>query len=154
MCRASLARSTIEYIRAGTLRALAVTTETRLKILPEIPTIGECVPGYEGSGRYGVGAPRNTPAEVIEKLNSEINACLADPKMQTRLAELGVEPTPTKPAEFGKLIAGETEKWAKVIRAANIKVEERHCAAPGLVANAPRGSSADRECNGEAHGNR
>jgi tripartite-type tricarboxylate transporter receptor subunit TctC len=115
--------STIEYIRAGKLRALAVTTETRLKILPEIPTIGEFVPGFEGSGRYGIGAPKTTPAGVIEKLNREINAGLADPNMQARLADLGVEPTPMTPAEFGKLIAGETEKWAKVIRAANIKVE-------------------------------
>jgi tripartite-type tricarboxylate transporter receptor subunit TctC len=115
--------STIEFVRAGTLRALAVTTETRLKILPEIPTIGEFLPGYEGSGRYGVGAPKTTPAEVIEKLNREINAGLTDPKMQARLADLGIEPTPMTPAEFGKLIAGETEKWGGVIRAANIKVE-------------------------------
>jgi tripartite-type tricarboxylate transporter receptor subunit TctC len=115
--------SKIEYVRAGTLRALAVTTETRLKILPDIPTIGEFLRGFEGSGRFGVGAPKTTPAEVIEKLNSEINACLADPKMQARLVDLGVEPTPMTPAEFGKLIAGETEKWGSVIRAANIKVE-------------------------------
>jgi len=115
--------STIEFIRAGTLRALAVTTETRLKILPEIPTIGEFVPGYEGTGRYGIGAPKTTPAWVIEKLNREINAGLADPNMQARLADLGIEPTPMTPAEFGKLIADETEKWGRVIRAANIKVE-------------------------------
>jgi len=115
--------STIGYIRAGTLRALAVTTETRLKILPEIPTIGEFVPGYEGSGRYGFGAPRSTPAGIIEKLNKEINAGLADPNMQARLADLGVEPTPMTPAEFGKVIGGETEKWGQVIRAANLKVE-------------------------------
>ena len=115
--------STIEFIRAGTLRALGVTTETRLKILPEIPTIGEVVPGFEGSGRYGVGAPKATPAEIIEKLNREIHAGLADPKMQARLADLGIEPTPMTSTEFGKLIAGETEKWGGVIRAANIKVE-------------------------------
>ena len=115
--------STIEYIRAGTLRALAVTTEKRLTILPETPTMGEFVPAYEGSSRYGFGAPKNTPAEVIEKLNREINAGLADPNMQARLADPGVEPTPMTPAEFGRLIVGETEKWGKVIRAAKIKVE-------------------------------
>jgi len=115
--------STIEYIRAGTLRALAVTTATRLKVLPEIPTVGEFVPGYEGSGRYGVGAPKNTPAAIIEKLNKEIDAGLADPKMQARFADLGAEPTPMTPAEFGKLMAEETEKWGKVVRAANIKVD-------------------------------
>jgi tripartite-type tricarboxylate transporter receptor subunit TctC len=115
--------STIEYIRAGKLRALAVTTETRLKVLPGIPTVGEFMPGYQGSGRYGVGAPKNTPVEIIDKLNREINASLADPKMQARFADLGVEPMPMTPAEFGKLIADETEKWGKVIRATNIKVE-------------------------------
>ena len=115
--------STIAYIRASKLRALAVTTETRLKILPEIPTVGEFVPGFEGSGRYGVGAPKKTPAEVIDKVNREINAGLADAKMQARLADLGVEPTPMTPTEFGKLIADDTEKWGKVSRAANIKVE-------------------------------
>jgi tripartite-type tricarboxylate transporter receptor subunit TctC len=115
--------STIEYVRAGNLRALGVTTETRLKILPEIPTVGEFVPGYEGSGRYGVGAPKNTPAEIIEKLNREINAGLADAKMQARFADLGVEPTPMTPGEFGKLLVDETEKWGKVIRVAHIKME-------------------------------
>jgi tripartite-type tricarboxylate transporter receptor subunit TctC len=115
--------STIEYVRAGKLRPLAVTTEARLKLLPQIPTIGEFMPGYEGSGRYGVGAPKNTPVEIIDKLNRVINASLADPKMQARFADLGVEPTPMTPAEFGKLMADEAEKWGKVIRAANIKVE-------------------------------
>jgi tripartite-type tricarboxylate transporter receptor subunit TctC len=115
--------STIEYVRTGKLRALAVTTETRLKLLPEIPTVAEFMPGYEGSGRYGIGAPKSTPVEIIDKLNREINASLADPKMQARFADLGVEPTPMTPARFGKLFADETEKWGKVIRAANIKVE-------------------------------
>jgi tripartite-type tricarboxylate transporter receptor subunit TctC len=116
--------STIEYVRAGKLRALAVTTETRLKVLPEIPTVGEFVPGYEASGRgFGLGAPKNTPAEIIEKLNREINAGLADPKMQARFAALGVELTPMPPGEFGKLLVDETGKWGKVIRAANIKLE-------------------------------
>jgi tripartite-type tricarboxylate transporter receptor subunit TctC len=115
--------STIEYVRAGQLRALAVTTETRLKVLPEIPTVGEFMPGYEGSGRYGVGAPKNTPVDIIDRLNREINASLADPKMQARFADLGVEATAMTPAQFGRLLAAETEKWGKVIRAANIKVE-------------------------------
>jgi tripartite-type tricarboxylate transporter receptor subunit TctC len=115
--------STIEYIRGGKLRALAVTTGTRLKVLPEIPTVGEFVPGYEGSGRYGIGAPKNTPAEIIAKLNREVDAGLADPKMLARFADLGIEATPMAPAEFGKLMADETEKWGKVVRAANIKVE-------------------------------
>ncbi|HML14167.1 MAG TPA: tripartite tricarboxylate transporter substrate binding protein [Xanthobacteraceae bacterium] len=115
--------STIEYVRAGTLRALAVTTATRLKVLPDVPTVGEFVPGYEGTGRYGIGAPKDTPAEIIDKLNGEIAAGLADPKLQARLGELGAEPTPMAPAEFGRLIAHETDKWGKVIRARNIKVE-------------------------------
>jgi tripartite-type tricarboxylate transporter receptor subunit TctC len=115
--------STIEYVRTGKLRALAVTTEARLRLLPEIPTVGELMPGYEGSARYGVGAPKNTPVEIIEKLNREINASLVDPRMQARFADLGVEPTPMTPAGFGKLLADDAEKWGKVIRAANIKVE-------------------------------
>jgi tripartite-type tricarboxylate transporter receptor subunit TctC len=115
--------STIEYVRAGKLRALAVTTETRLKVLPKIPAVAEFMPGYEGSGRFGVGVPKNTPVEIIDKLNREINASLADPKMQARFADLGVELTPMTPAEFGKVIADETDKWGKVIRATNIKAE-------------------------------
>ena len=113
----------IGYIRAGTLRALAVTSETRSDALPNIPTVGEFVPGYEASLWVGIGAPKNTPAEIIDKLNNEINAVLADPGMKARLAGLGAEPMPMTPAEFGKLIADETEKWGKVIRGANIKVE-------------------------------
>jgi tripartite-type tricarboxylate transporter receptor subunit TctC len=113
----------IGYIRAGKLRSLAVTSATRSAVLPDIPTVGEFLPGYDGSGFFGVGAPRNTPAEIIQKLNSEINAGLADPTIKERLADLGGAPIPMTPAEFGKLIAAETEKWAKVIRTANIKVE-------------------------------
>jgi tripartite-type tricarboxylate transporter receptor subunit TctC len=112
----------IEYIRAGTLRALAVTTATRSETLPGIPTMGEFLPGYEATTWYGVGVPRNTPAEIVEQLNKEVNAALADPKMKVRLADLGVA-LPGSPAEFGKLIADETEKWAKVIKSAGIKPE-------------------------------
>ena len=115
--------ASIEYIRAGRLRALAVTTATRSDALPGIPTMGEFVPGYEASTWYGVGAPKATPAEIVDKLNKEINAALDDPKMKARLAELGGVVLPGSPAQFGKLIAEETEKWAKVIRAANIKPE-------------------------------
>ena len=113
--------ASIEYIRAGKLRALAVTTATRSEALPDIPTVGDFVPGYEASAWYGVGAPKNTPAEIIDKLNKEINAALADPKMKARLADLGGTVLAGSPADFGKLIADETEKWGKVIRAANIK---------------------------------
>ena len=115
--------SSIEYIKAGKLRALAVTTATRSEALPDIPTLSEFVPGYEASQWYGLGAPKNTPAEIIEKLNREINAALVDPKIKARLADLGGTPVPGSSADFGKFIAAETEKWAKVIRAANIKVE-------------------------------
>jgi tripartite-type tricarboxylate transporter receptor subunit TctC len=113
--------SSIEYIRAGRLRALAVTTATRSEELPDIPSVGESVPGYEVSTWYGMSAPMGTPAEVIDKLNKEINAGLADPKLRARLADLGGTVLPGSPADFGKLIADETEKWGKVIRAANIK---------------------------------
>ena len=113
----------IEYIRAGKLRALAVPTMMRSEALPDVPTVGESVPGYEVSGWYGIGAPKNTPADIVQKLNTEINAALADPKLQTRLADLGSTPMPLSPADFGKLIVSDTEKWAKVIQAAHIKAE-------------------------------
>ena len=113
----------IDHIRAGKLRALAVTTATRLEALPDIPTVGEFVPGYEASAWFGIGAPKNTPAEIVDRLNKEINAGLADPKIKARLADLGGTVLPGSPADFGKLIADETEKWGKVIRAANIKPE-------------------------------
>jgi tripartite-type tricarboxylate transporter receptor subunit TctC len=113
----------IEHIRAGTLRPLAVTTATRSELLPDIPTVGESVPGYEASVWFGVGAPKNTPNEIIDTLNTEINAALSDPKLKARLADLGGKVLPGSSADFGKLIADETEKWAKVIRAANIKAE-------------------------------
>ncbi len=111
----------VEYIRVGKLRALAVTTATRSAALPDIPTVGEFVPGYEARLWHGVGAPKNTPNEIVDKLNKEINAGLADPNMKARLADLGAVPMPMTPAEFGKFMADETEKWAKVIRAAHIK---------------------------------
>jgi tripartite-type tricarboxylate transporter receptor subunit TctC len=115
--------SSIQYIRAGRLRALAVTAAMRSEALPDIPTVGEFLPGYEASFWYGVGAPKATPAEIVEKLNKEINAGLADPKFKARLADLGGTVLAGSPADFGKLIADETEKWGKVIRAANIKPE-------------------------------
>jgi tripartite-type tricarboxylate transporter receptor subunit TctC len=111
----------VELLRTGKLRALAVTTATRQAILPDIPTVAEFVSGYEASAWYGIGAPKNTPTEIIDRLNKEVNAALADPKMTARLAEIGVIPMPMTPAEFGKLIADETEKWGKVVRATNIK---------------------------------
>jgi tripartite-type tricarboxylate transporter receptor subunit TctC len=113
--------SSIEYVRAGKLCALAVTTATRSDALPEIPTVGEFVPGYEASGWFGVGAPKATPAEIVDRLNKEINAGLADPKMKARLADLGGTPLVGSPADFGKLIAEETEKWGKVVKFAGIK---------------------------------
>jgi len=115
--------SSIEHIKAGKIRALGVTTAARSEALPDVPTIAEFVPGYEASGWLGVGAPRSTPGEIIDKLNAEINAALADPNLQARLADLGGTVVKGSPADFGKLIAEETEKWAKVIRAANIKPE-------------------------------
>jgi tripartite-type tricarboxylate transporter receptor subunit TctC len=113
--------ASIEYIKAGTLRALAVASATRSETLPDIPTVGEFVPGYEAPTWYGLGAPKNTPAEIVDKLNKEINAGLADPKLRARLADLGGTVLAGSPADFGKLIAEETEKWAKVIKSAGIK---------------------------------
>jgi tripartite-type tricarboxylate transporter receptor subunit TctC len=113
----------IEYIRAGKLRALAVTSATRQEALPDIPTVADFLPSYEASGWFGLFAPKNTPAEIVDKLNKEINAALADPKVKARLADLGSTVVPGSPADFGKLVVDDKEKWAKVIRAANIKVE-------------------------------
>ncbi len=111
----------IEYIKAGKLRALAVTTATRSDALPDIPTVGDFVPGYESSAWFGVGAPKNTPAEIIERLNQEINTALADPKMKARFADMGATVFASSPADFGRLMAEETEKWAKVVKFAGIK---------------------------------
>ena len=113
----------ITYIRTGKLRALAVTTATRWETLADIPTVGDFVPGYDVSAWYGIGVPKDTPSEIIDKLNNEINAALADPKMKAQLADIGAVPMPITPAEFGKFIAAETEKWGKVIRAANINAQ-------------------------------
>jgi tripartite-type tricarboxylate transporter receptor subunit TctC len=110
-------------IRAGQVRALGVARTTRAEALPDVPTVAETVPGFEASTWQGIGAPKNTPPEIIERLNKEINAALADPKIKTKLADLGSVPSPMSPAEFKKLIAAETEKWAKVIRTANIRLQ-------------------------------
>jgi tripartite-type tricarboxylate transporter receptor subunit TctC len=115
--------SSIAYIRAGKLRALAVTSAARVDALPDIPSMGEFVPGYEAVGWYGIAAPKTTRAEVIGKLNEEINAIVADPKTRAQLVELGVSPMSMTPSEFGQLIADQTEKWAKVIKADGIKPE-------------------------------
>ena len=113
--------NSIGYIRAGKVRPLAITSATRSEALPDVPTVSEFVPGYEATTWYGVGVPRNTPAKIVDKLNKEVNAALDDPKIKARLADLGGTVLPGSPADFGKLIADETEKWGKVIRAANIK---------------------------------
>jgi tripartite-type tricarboxylate transporter receptor subunit TctC len=113
----------IAYIRTGKLRALAVTTATRSEALPDVPTVSEFVPGYEAGDWLGVGAPRNTPPAIVDKLNGEIAIALADPKIKARFADLGGTALALTPAEFGKLLADETQKWAKVIRAAHIKPE-------------------------------
>ncbi len=115
--------ASIELIRAGKLRPLAVTTTTRSEALPNIPTVGEFVPGYEASGWNGVGAPKKTPVEIVDKLNKEINAGLADPNIKARLADLGGTPLAGSPADFGKLVADETEKWAKVVKFSGARAE-------------------------------
>jgi tripartite-type tricarboxylate transporter receptor subunit TctC len=116
-------QASIPHIKAGKVRALAVTTAARSELLPDLPTIGDFVAGYEASGSFGFGAPRNTPAEIVEKVNREINAVLADPKAKARIAELGGAPLAGSPNAYGRLLAEESEKWGKVVRAANIKVE-------------------------------
>ena len=113
----------IEYVRSGRLRALGVSGATRFEVLPDVPSVSEFVSGYEASTWYGVAAPRNTPAMIIDGLNKEINAGLAEPKLKARFVELGAEVFPGSPADFSNLVAAETEKWGKVIRAANIKPE-------------------------------
>jgi tripartite-type tricarboxylate transporter receptor subunit TctC len=113
----------IEQIRSGKLRALGVTTALRADALPDVPALDEFVPGYEASGWQGIGAPKGTPPKIVERLNKEINVALADPKFKARLAELGGVPLSVRPEEFGKFLADETEKWGRVIRAANLRPE-------------------------------
>jgi tripartite-type tricarboxylate transporter receptor subunit TctC len=115
--------SSLEYVRAGTFRALAVTTAARSPILPDVPTLGETLPGYEASAWYGIGGPKRTPEAVIEKLNKEVNVSIADPKFQTRLASMGGTALGGSPADFAKLISDEVKKWSRVILAANMKQE-------------------------------
>ena len=113
--------TSIEFIRAGKLRALAVTTATRSEVLPDLPTVADFVPGYEASAWYGVGVPKGTPDDIIDKLNKEINAILAEPKAKARLADLGASLLAGSPADFGKLVADETEKWGKVVKFSGAK---------------------------------
>ena len=113
----------IEYIKAGKLRALAVTTATRSELLPDIPTLGDFLPGFEATGWLGIGAAKDTPAEIVDRLNKEINAGLVDPRMKARFAELGGTALAGSPSDFGRLIADETAKWAKVVRFAGIKAD-------------------------------
>jgi tripartite-type tricarboxylate transporter receptor subunit TctC len=113
----------IGFVRDGKLRALGVTTAERAKALPDVPTVAETVPGYEASVWYGIAAPKGTPPEVIAVLNKAVNAALADPKIQERVAQLGGAPMPMSPEQFGKLLADETAKWAKVVKFANISIE-------------------------------
>src|SRR5262249_3535712 len=113
--------ASIEFVRAGKLRALAVTSATRSPALPDVPSIAEFLPGYDASGWHGLGTPKNTPSEIVDKLNSEINAALLDPSLEARLANLGYAPFASSPTEFGKFIADESGKWGNVIRAANMK---------------------------------
>jgi tripartite-type tricarboxylate transporter receptor subunit TctC len=113
--------SSLEFIKAGKLRALAVTASTRSALLPNIPTVSDFVPGFEASAQFGLGAPKNTPAEIVDKLNKEINASLADPKIRQRFADLAADVLPCSPAEFRKLIADETQKWAKVVKFSGAK---------------------------------
>jgi tripartite-type tricarboxylate transporter receptor subunit TctC len=115
--------SSLGFIRSGKLRALAVTTSSRSPVLPDVPSLSEFVPGYEMSTWYGIGAPSGTPIDIVNKLNKEVNAALADPRMGARLSELGAIPLPGSPADFGGLIAQETAKWAKVIHTAGIKAD-------------------------------
>jgi tripartite-type tricarboxylate transporter receptor subunit TctC len=117
------APSSIEYVRTGKLRPLAVTTAKRSEVLPDLPTVGDAVPGYESSAWYGVGVPRNTPRDIVELLNREINAGLTDPKLKARFAELSAGTIPGTPEDFGRLVAEETEKWGKVVKYAGVRAE-------------------------------
>jgi tripartite-type tricarboxylate transporter receptor subunit TctC len=113
----------VSQIKAGKLRALAVTSKQRSAVLPDAPSVGDFVPGYDASGYFGFGVPKNTPAEIVDRLNKEIRAAVADPVVKEKLVTLGIEPMQMTPAEYGKLTADETEKWAKVVKAAGMKAE-------------------------------
>jgi tripartite-type tricarboxylate transporter receptor subunit TctC len=115
--------TSVAHGRAGTVRALAVTAAARSEVFPDLPSLGEFIPGYEASAIWGLGAPRNTPTEIVDKLNAEINAALADPKLKGRFTDMGISVLAGSPSDFGKLLADETEKWAKVIKFAGIKSE-------------------------------
>ncbi|MGC1778365.1 MAG: tripartite tricarboxylate transporter substrate-binding protein [Xanthobacteraceae bacterium] len=115
--------ASLDFIRAGKLRALAVTSANRQEVLPDVPTVGEFVPGYEGYAWFGIGVPKNTPADIVDKLNGAINAGLADPQLKRRLVDLGGVPMPTSPAGFAKFIAAETDKWRKVVQFSGAKPE-------------------------------
>jgi tripartite-type tricarboxylate transporter receptor subunit TctC len=115
--------SSLNFIKTGKLRALAVTSATRQAVLPDVPTVGEFVPGYEGTAWFGIGAPKNTPKDIVDKLNKEINAGLAEPKLKTRLVDLGGAPMSVTPAEFGNFIADETTKWGNVVKFASLRVK-------------------------------
>jgi tripartite-type tricarboxylate transporter receptor subunit TctC len=115
--------SSVGHIKAGTIRALAVTSAQREPSFPDLPTVGETVPGYEATAWFGIGMPKGTPREIIDKVNAEVNRALADPKMRDRLAELGGKPIAGTPEDFGKVIAAETEKWAPIVKASGAKVE-------------------------------
>jgi tripartite-type tricarboxylate transporter receptor subunit TctC len=115
--------SSIEFIKAGKLRAIAMTTDKRNEALPDVPTVGDTVAGYEASAWFGIGAPKGTPADIVEKLNRTVNAALADPKMKSRLADLGGIPMTGTPAEFGKVMADETEKWAKAVKFSGASID-------------------------------
>jgi tripartite-type tricarboxylate transporter receptor subunit TctC len=118
-----LVAASIGFIKAGKLRALAVTSENRVAALPDLPTVGDFLPGYEATSFEGLGAPKKTPGEIIDKLNKEVNAALVDDKFKARLADLGGDPLPGSPADFARLIVSETDKWTKVVKFANIKAE-------------------------------
>jgi len=115
--------TSLEHIRAGKLRPLAITSTARSELLPDVPTLADFVPGYESSAWYGVGAPKGTPAEIVDRLNREINAILADPKAKARVAEMGATLITGSPADFGRLVADETEKWGKVVKFAGVKAD-------------------------------
>jgi tripartite-type tricarboxylate transporter receptor subunit TctC len=131
----------IDYVKAGKLRALAVTTGMRLEMLPDLPTVGDFVPGYEASAFQGIGAPKNTPIEIIDKLNREINAALTDTRLKARLAELGDTPLIGSPADFGNLIAEETEKWARLSNSRASKQSDSTIPAPRSISSVPRGTA-------------